>query len=299
MRWKLIVEENMQQRTRNQAATSAANLRLAQQDMELLRKDKELATTFTNGTISVIVLLLLVLALIVNSYFSKQRKNKEISQKNAKLEHLVKEKEWLLQEVHHRVKNNLQTVVSLLESQSGYLNEATEAITESRNRVYAMSLIHQKLYRTTNVSTINMAAYLPELVEHLRSSFASTHIYFDVQVSPVEVDVSQAIPLGLILNETITNCLKYAFPHPRPDSRIRVWLQPLASREVELLIADNGVGIPATGAGKGLGLKLIHGLADEIDGNLSITNDQGACVRLVFTPTLQLQLERVAAGQLV
>ncbi|UYQ95820.1 hypothetical protein MKQ68_11985 [Chitinophaga horti] len=299
----LLIEESAQKQTQAQASEAAANLRLAQQSVDLLKKDTELkqarlnqANILTNATISAIVLLLLILALIINSYFSKQRKNREISQKNEKLEHLVKEKEWLLQEVHHRVKNNLQTVVSLLESQSGYLsNEALRAITESRNRVYAMSLIHQKLYRATHVSSINMASYLPELIEHLRSSFTSNHIQFDVQVSPVEVDVSQAIPLGLILNETITNSLKYAFPNRRSNNQIKVWLQHLSSGDVELLIADNGVGMPSGGGNKGLGLKLITGLSGEIDGTLTISGNNGMCVQLRFKPTLALQLQQRSA----
>ncbi|WP_295124910.1 histidine kinase dimerization/phosphoacceptor domain -containing protein [uncultured Chitinophaga sp.] len=297
---KLMVEESGREQARAQANEAAINLELTKKNMSLLKKDAELqqarlrqANIITNATISAIVLLLLILALIVNSYFSKQRKNKEISQKNEKLQHLVKEKEWLLQEVHHRVKNNLQTVVSLLESQSGYLdNEALQAITESRNRVYAMSLIHQKLYRETSVASINMAVYLPELIEHLRTSFtAAQNLQFDVQVSPVEVDVSQAIPLGLILNEAITNAIKYAFPSQRNSNRIRVWLQPMASKDVELLIADNGIGMKGK-TGKGLGLKLIHGLASEIDGDVTIDSEQGTCIKLFFTPTLQLQMER-------
>lgn len=304
-RLQLKIEEDAQQRTLALAQEADANLKMARQHMELLRKDSLLQQSYVrqsdlirNFTLAGIALSLLIMGLLFFQYRSKQRVNKEISHKNNRLEHLVKEKEWLLQEVHHRVKNNLQTVVSLLESQASYLDDtALQALNESRNRVYAMSLIHQKLYQESNMSMINMGRYFPELIEYLRSSFTQAqYIRFEIHIAGVEVDVSQAIPLGLILNEAITNAIKYAFPEAHPgEDCIAVSLVPRHNRDVELVIADNGIGLPAdisTRPVKSLGLRLIQGLAEEIDSRLSISSDNGTQIQLVFTPTLLLQLEK-------
>ena len=127
---------------------------------------------------------------------------------------LLKDKEWLIKEVHHRVKNNLQMVISLLNSQSIYLNDeaAVVAIQESQRRMHAMSLIHQKLYQSENVGVIDMRAYINEFISYLKDIFETgSSIRFEQDVDPIKLDVGQAVPVGLILNEVITNSIKYAF----------------------------------------------------------------------------------------
>ncbi|RYG42101.1 MAG: tetratricopeptide repeat protein, partial [Chitinophagaceae bacterium] len=242
----------------------------------------EQANLTKNVTFVSIGLLAVILVLLYNQYRIKYRNNKqlqlqqgEIKEKNDSLEQLLEEKEWLLKEVNHRVKNNLHTVMSLLESQSAYLDdEALQAINQSRNRVYAMSLIHQKLYQTENVASINMAVYLPELVAHLQDSFDDgKYIRFDLQVLPLEVDVSQAVPLGLILNEAITNSIKYAFPFPGKNNEIDIHMRELPDGRIELVIADNGQGLPANFDSKkssSLGMKLMRGLTGDINGIFAI-----------------------------
>src|SRR5262249_52004288 len=126
-----------------------------------------------------------------------------------------KEKEWLVKEMHHRVKNNFHIVVGLLGTQSQYLKteEAIEAMAESQNRVQAMSLIHQKLYQSENMSAINMVEYVHDLIGYLRHSFnVRQNIIFRIEVDPIELDISHSVPLGLIINEAVTNSIKYAFP---------------------------------------------------------------------------------------
>src|SRR5690606_36296463 len=120
-------------------------------------------------------------------------------------------------EVHHRVKNNLQIVMSRLNTQSAHTENdaALLVMRENQHRVYAMSLIHQKLYQSENVALIDMPVYVSELVDYLRHSFDTSHIRFELQVAPVKLDVSQTVPLGLILNEAVTNAIKYAFPGGR------------------------------------------------------------------------------------
>lgn len=248
-----------------------------------------------NVTFAGIALLLIILGLLLNQYRSKQRSNLAISQKNESLEHLLKEKEWLLQEIHHRVKNNLQTVMSLLESQSAYLaNDALVAIRDSQHRIFAMSLIHQKLYYSETVTSINMAVYVPELVNYLCDSFnTGRRILFNLQVDPIELDMVQAVPLGLILNEAITNAIKYAFPGER-DGMIDVVLTEQSSENFLLIVADNGAGLPPgfdINNSHSLGMRLIRGLSEDIHAAFSIENNQGTIIRIAFTNALQKKYE--------
>jgi two-component sensor histidine kinase/tetratricopeptide (TPR) repeat protein len=139
---------------------------------------------------------------------------------------LLEEKERLLKEIHHRVKNNLQVVMSLLDSQAASLADkaALSAIRESQHRVQAMALIHQKLYQAEGVSCIPMKAYIEEVVAYLSESYQlEGHVRLDVQVDVPELDVVQAVPLGLIINEAITNAFKYAFPGGGPVRCASCW----------------------------------------------------------------------------
>ncbi|ACU60927.1 signal transduction histidine kinase [Chitinophaga pinensis DSM 2588] len=262
------------------------DIRILKQDTQLQKAKLSRSATMAKITLGGIALLLIIVGLLYNQYRIKRKASQEALARNEALQQLVEEKEWLLREVHHRVKNNLQTIVSLLESQSAYLqNEALLAIQESQNRIYAMSLIHQKLYHDENVSSVNMGVYLPELVQYLRLSYnVKNNVLFNVQVHDVELDVSQAIPLGLIVNEAVTNAIKYAFPVPQTGNSISISL--LADDErAKLTITDNGVGIPGDilqGNVRGLGLKLICGLANDIEGELLLKNNGGASVTISF-----------------
>src|SRR5579872_1472485 len=143
-----------------------------------------------------------------SNYLGKLLKEKETLLKEN--EKLSDEKEWLLKEIHHRVKNNLQIAMSLLNTQTFYLDneKAVEAIRQSRNRMYAMSLIHQRLYQADNLELIHMDGYVPELIAYIEDSFASNrNIHFRTDVDPVQLDVAQAVPIGLIINEAVTNSI--------------------------------------------------------------------------------------------
>ncbi|OOG76711.1 hypothetical protein B0E43_06845 [Algoriphagus sp. A40] len=264
------------------------------QDIQLLTKESELreaelsrANLLRNISIGGLALLLTILGLLYSRYQVKQKANDQ-------LKHLLTEKEWLLKEVHHRVKNNLQTVLSLLESQSRHLSEeALYAIQDSQNRVYAMSLIHKKLYQSTDIASINMEEYLRELIQHLHESLmVSRVIPVSLDLDRVELDVSQAVSLGLIVNEAITNSMKYAFPDDMTGSRISISLKELDKQQIELRISDNGVGIPEhkkKNAGS-LGLKLMRGLTEDIDGVFSIASEAGVQVFVRFVANVPLQM---------
>ncbi|SHL96844.1 histidine kinase dimerization/phosphoacceptor domain -containing protein [Chitinophaga sp. CF418] len=274
------------------------NIKLKEKDISLLTQESLLQairlkeTRITrNYMIAGALMLVLLLGLAYNRFKVKQRSNREINAKNQSLQRLVEEKEWLLKEVHHRVKNNLQTVVSLLESQSAYLqDDALTAIQDSQNRVHAMSLIHQKLYLGENVASINMAVYLPELVNYLRDSFnVHQQIRFQLDIAPTELDVSQAVPLGLIVNEAITNSIKYAFVESRQGQVITVRLSESDEKHIELVISDNGKGLPDDNhrnRSGGLGLKLMKGLTEDIDGHFTIRADHGTRINISFMANL-------------
>jgi two-component sensor histidine kinase len=269
------------------------NIQLLTKQGELQKGKLQQATTLKNITFAGIVLLIIIVLLLFNRYRLKQRTNnklelqqKLINQKNSSLQRLVDEKEWLLKEVHHRVKNNLQMVISLLNSQCVYLENtvALNAINDSRHRVHAMSLIHQKLYNSENVSTINIAAYIGELVEYMRSCFdLGQCINFTLDIASLDLDVSQAIPVGLILNEAITNSIKYAFPDGR-NGIIKITLLHISGNLYELNIADDGIGMPENFEKRpgSLGMSLMKGLSEDLDGNFIIENNKGTVIRISF-----------------
>jgi len=237
-------------------------------------------------TITATGILLVLGGLSFSQYVQKRRANKLITHKNEQLQHLLSEKEWLLKEVHHRVKNNLYTVICLLESQAAYLeNDALSAIENSKHRIYAMSLIHQKIYQVDDLKSIEMADYLPEFLQYLKDSFGiCRHIIFELKVDALLLDVSQAVPIALIVNEAVTNSLKHAFPG-KGTGTIRVSLHRSADNIV-LEISDNGIGLPQNiGEAKlnSLGVQLLKGLSEDINGRITFENRDGAKITVIFS----------------
>jgi two-component sensor histidine kinase len=261
-------------------------------EITLLQNKSQLQESRLNLTIAGVVLLLLAITLLFGRYWMKQKSNKkllaqqiEIKQKNTELSNLLDEKDWLVKEVHHRVKNNLQMVISLLNSQSSYLSnhDAVVAIKESQRRMHAMSLIHQRLYEKTG-STIDMQTYIADLINYFKDSFDCTSVQFKLDVEPVMLDVSQAVPVGLILNEAITNSLKYAFPDGLSGNILVAF--KLVSSLLELTIADDGIGFPATdnvNSKKSLGMSLQKGLAEQIGGSYKLRSEKGTEILIKFT----------------
>lgn len=246
-----------------------------------------------------IVMLALMLALGFNRYQLKQKSNKQlqkqqtiINNKNTALEQLVtdkdqllEDKEWLLKEIHHRVKNNLQIVISLLNTQSVYIEnaEALGAIRESQHRMQSISLIHQKLYQSDNLAKIEMDEYIAELVDYLDGSFSiGINIEVIQEIEPIALDVEQAVPIGLILNEAITNAIKYAFTGHGPGT-IKVILEEIPFSGLSLIIRDNGRGLPDgfdITRSTSLGMSLITGLVKQMHGKLSIYNEDGVVLSI-------------------
>lgn len=276
-----------------------------ERDIEFLQAEKLLqknrlqqANVTKNLTLGGILLLLLFTGMLYSRYRMKQDSNRqleiqqiEINQTNAMLHSALEEKEWLLREVHHRVKNNLQIVMSLLNTQSAYLDDpaALSAIRHSQHRIHSISLIHQKLYQSKNSARIDMPVYISELVDYLQDSFnTGSYIRIDLRIAPVELEVSQTVPLGLILNETISNSIKYAFPDHRQGT-IRIVLEELANDQFQLIISDDGVGLPEDQehhTRRSFGLSLIRGLCKQLGGHCTLQNQDGLTIQVIFTRIL-------------
>jgi two-component sensor histidine kinase len=204
---------------------------------------------------------------------------------------LLREKEWLLREVHHRVKNNLQIVMSLLSSQASYLEDekALLAIQESQNRIHAISLSHQKLYMSEKIALIEMASYIREVVEYLHDALQmQDQVAFNLSVDPIELNGAIAVPLGLIINEAVTNSLKYAFPEGR-KGQVSIHLRHSDPLGCLLTIADDGIGLPPDfdlSRSRSLGMTLMKGLSKQLDGSLKIESADGLTIQVYFKSTL-------------
>ena len=297
---KQIEELKIQYETKNKEQKIALLNDQSKLQENQLQKSKLLNTL----SIWSLLLLLITIGLLYNRYRLKQRNNvklelkeKEINQKNINLRHLLDEKEWLLKEIHHRVKNNLQTVISLLNSQSAYLDNdmALSAIKNSQHRIHSMSLIHQKLYNSENISTINMPNYIKELIEYLKDSFSlAQRIRFEVKITPLELDVVQAIPLGLILNEAITNSIKYAFPDDR-TGMIYITLETTTENQYLLTISDNGIGTETDFTetkANSFGMSLIKGLSDDLEAKFTMENNNGTILKIEFPQDFPINQKR-------
>ncbi|MGQ7856757.1 tetratricopeptide repeat-containing sensor histidine kinase [Pedobacter sp. WC2501] len=275
---------------------------------EILRKKSQLQSQelnriqwIKNATIAGLAFLTIVLVLIYGRFRLKKklhdilvRKKAEIDRAYAELEvniqqknKLIEEKEGLIKEVHHRVKNNLQLTMSLLNSQSYYLEDssAIEAIKESQHRLKSIALIHQKLYQTENLATINIKPYIIELVEYLKESLNDDKIIsFELNILNLELDISKAVPLGLIINEAITNIFKYAFPDIH-GGKVIITLKECQEDHYQLLIKDNGIGLPADfdyEQSNTLGIILMKGLSAQIDGVFTMESKDGVSLHLIF-----------------
>ncbi len=199
----------------------------------------------------------------------------------------VKEKEILLKEVHHRVKNNLQVISSILNLQSSYVEDekTLEIINESQNRIRSMSYIHESLYQTKDFSSINFHAYITNLVQNLVHSYQlfSGKTKLNLDVAKVKLALDQAIPCGLILNELVSNSLKYAYPEGE-GGEIQIEIKE-KGKEVQIRVEDFGSGLPEgfkIEESDSLGLGLVDTLVDQLDGELILKTDNGTKYLIIF-----------------
>ncbi|AYN68675.1 sensor histidine kinase [Euzebyella marina] len=192
----------------------------------------------------------------------------------SELEEKIHEKETLIKEVHHRVKNNLQTVSSLLSLQSRNIadREVKNLLKSSQNRVISMAMVHEMLYLREDLSKIEYRSYVQELAEYLIRSIkgTSSNITLDIDIPDLKLNIDTAIPLGLLINEAVTNALKYGIVDEN-KGEIHIQLSKDENNEFLLQIGDNGIGFPETVTHKtsnSLGLKLIHNLVRQLQGSI-------------------------------
>jgi two-component sensor histidine kinase len=243
------------------------------------------------------VLLLMLLTILIYGYFSflksKKRekelsdKNDEITVKSDMLGAALKEKETLMKEVHHRVKNNMQIIISLLKLQSEKINDKQIEIyfSEARNRIQSMALIHEFLYKKEKMDYMQMDDYIKQLILEIQNSYTQPNHIIEIHtdLDPIQLDFDTSIPLGLIINELVTNAYKHAFPNG--VGNIWVSFKKEASSYI-LVIKDNGIGLPENFKEKmdnSLGMELIHLLSNQINAQIEIKQQRGFEAKISFT----------------
>ena len=201
------------------------------------------------------------------------------------LEKQNKENEFLLKEIHHRVKNNLETVSSLISLQSAEINDEkiVSAMKNSQHRIQSMSMVHQKLYQEKSLSSIEMKSYFLDLSNYVVNVFdAQDRIEVHLDMDEIELDVDTAIPIGLIVNELLTNSMKYAFPNGATGG-LSIKLEKTDS-QLFLSVSDNGIGNNTVNEhiGTGFGTKLIKLLTRQLDGKMNLVVENGTMVSFEF-----------------
>jgi PAS domain S-box-containing protein len=230
-----------------------------------------------------------VAGLVANSRDITKRKHAEETIKTA-----LREKEVLLQEIHHRVKNNLQLISSLLDLQSKATEDspALRVLRESRNHVRSMALVHERLYESQDLTEIDLDNLVHGLTSHLFRIYAprAGEVFLNVQIGSLLLDVAAAIPCALIINELVSNSLKYAFPSERDRSEgerneIRVEMRQEADARTVLVVGDNGIGLPPDLDWQdppSLGLQLVKMLAEQLDGTIELDRSSGILFEITF-----------------
>ncbi len=234
------------------------------------------------GFVSFMALTLLFMYL----YHVKRKHNQEITDKNAIIEQSLHHRELLIKEIHHRVKNNLQIISSLLNLQIHLAKDnVEELVRNSQDRIYAMSIIHEKLYQSENLEAIDFKEYIEKLMVYFQQSYELNKRQIEIQtnINPIFLDIDTLIPCSLIINELITNSIKYAF-ESQQKGIIQIWTE-IKDKQCFLHIKDNGKGLPENfnpNQTQSLGNKLVKGFAQQLKAKLEYYSEQGTKVSLIF-----------------
>jgi two-component sensor histidine kinase len=205
----------------------------------------------------------------------------------------LQEKEILLKEIHHRVKNNLQVISSLLDLQADYVEDPQllQVFQDSQHRVRSMALVHEKLYQSQNLADIKTEDYVQNLVQYLFSAYNNrpNTIRLIINVDNITLDIYKAVPCGLIISELVSNTLKYAFPETSVQSfhnaELQIQLRVRSDEQLILTVSDNGVGLPSDldwQNASSLGLRLVWMLTQQLQGVLEVNTDSGTTFKVTF-----------------
>ncbi len=220
-----------------------------------------------------------------NGNFNGVSLNQDITEEikyQKQLEKTLKDKQILLKEVHHRVKNNLQIILSLIDLNINFDTDVKNILQNTQNRIYAMALIHEKIYGSESLSAVNMKDYIESLVNSLIELYES-NIKFKSNIDPIDLDMEESIPLGLIINEMVTNTIKYAFPDKK-EGNLYIELKK-GKTDYTLIFQDDGIGLPDNidlDNPTSLGLIVITNLTLQIGGEITILNCKGTGYKIVF-----------------
>jgi len=224
-------------------------------------------------------------AVIANSKDITSRKQAE-----EKIKASLREKEVLLREIHHRVKNNMQVISSLLNLQSIHIKdkEALEMFKESQDRIRSMALIHEKLYRSKDLASIDIAGYIRDLTTSLIHSYGASAaaIKVNIDVRDIFLDITASIPCGLIINELVSNSLKHAFPDGR-EGDLKIAMHRTNGDKIELIVSDNGIGFPEDmdfRKTESLGMQVAITLVEQLDGTIELDRSKGTAFKIGFSP---------------
>ncbi|NNC62138.1 MAG: tetratricopeptide repeat protein [Flavobacteriaceae bacterium] len=264
----IISEENLED--------SRRMINLQKLEMEQTRSDMAAMDERTNLVFISLIFTLLGFAGLVFAYLKSIKNQRLIAEQKHIIENALVEKDSLLKEIHHRVKNNLQMVSSLLSLQTKNTRSkaAIEALEEGKSRVKAMALIHQKLYQNDDLSVIEMQGYIESLVNSVQSVFkkGGHNINITIDAEGVELDIDRAIPFGLILNELVSNSFKYAFPEDKNNGKIYIHLRKNGDQGF-FEYTDNGIGLPDDTderTNSSMGIRLMNRLVNQLQSTLNI-----------------------------
>ncbi|MEX0997336.1 MAG: histidine kinase dimerization/phosphoacceptor domain -containing protein [Flavobacteriaceae bacterium] len=265
-----------------------AKYQTGQKNATILFQNEKISQQRKTQTLYIILVGLLAIILfgLFYNYKKRQKRNKELIELNNQLDLKNKQNELLLKEIHHRVKNNLELVKSLISLQSAQMEDSPtkEAMMASQNRVQSMGIIHQKLYQGENLGSIEMKDYFLNLGEGILDTFnAEDKVKIECAMDNLELDVDTAVPIGLIVNELLTNALKYAFPE-NTNGTIQISLSQSTPETLILKVADDGVGKIKELAprGTGFGSQLIQLLTQQLNGTMLEKVEKGTSVEFQF-----------------
>jgi len=253
-------------------------------EIPILRKDRDIRLVLWNSAnVSDSDGKTLIVTIAQGTDITERKKREE------QIKASLREKEVLLKEIHHRVKNNLQIISSLLSLQFRYTEnkETLKMLKESRARIRSIALIHEKLYRSKDLGKIEFSTYIRELIADLFDSYAASPdtIAVRIDVDDIFLEIDTAIPCALIINELVSNCLKYAFPQSK-KGEVRIGFHPENDGKAILMVSDDGIGFPENVDFQNtpsLGLRLVNTLVNQLGGMMEVRSEGGAEFKIVFT----------------
>jgi len=279
---------------KSQRIESEFNRKQQEQEIENLNElnisqDKALGIRNTALILGSLMLLILVGLLfgLYRLYLKNQENQKALAQQNKQISEALSQNKVLIKEIHHRVKNNLQVVSSLLNMQArkSQEGETKDALNSSKTRVQSMSILHQNLYQGENLTGVNIEDYLDKVVKNIFDTYnIQDDITLTVDIDPISLDVDTLVPIGLIANELICNALKHAFVNREKG---RIWVECKQDNELLILrVADDGCGFEGEELPRkdeSLGARLIKSFTKKLDGKISIANNKGTDISITFT----------------